>query len=67
MSNDETVLARVADEHHIWAKGRQFISLERFMELNNKTNDEMKKLNEEVKRLSIENDALRVLLKDVLK
>lgn len=67
MSEDKLVSARIADEHHIWIKGRQFVSLERFIELTSKTNDEMKKLADEVKKLTIENDALRVLLKDVLK
>lgn len=54
-------------KNHVWIDSKQFISLERFIELKNDTLVELKLLQEEVSRLRGENEAYKVLLKDKLK
>lgn len=60
---EENVKVRFADEHHIWVKGQQYISLNRFIEAKNDVLAEMKLLNEELAKVKAENDALKVLVK----
>ena len=54
---------RIADENHIWYNGKQYISLNRVSAIENKKIEETKLLNEEVERLTRENEAYKVLLK----
>lgn len=54
---------KIIDEEHIYYKGKQFISLNRFTELKNDQNKEMSILNDTIKTLVEENNAYKVLLK----
>lgn len=55
---------RVHDENHIWYKGKQFVSLNRFIELKTNQLNEMELLEDEIDRLNKENEAYKVLLKE---
>ena len=55
-----------SDPDHLWVDGNQFISLKRFTEVRKDSAKELNLLQKEVKKLTEENKALRVLLKDVL-
>lgn len=54
------------DGEHLWIGAKQFVSLNRFLEVKKDQNKETKLLQEEVERLTKENDALKVLLKSSL-
>lgn len=60
--SDEKV--RETDEQHIWYKGKQFIRLDRFLELKTDLSSEMDILGDEIDRLNEENEALKTLLKN---
>ena len=64
MSNEVKTTIRVADEKHIWYEGRQYIRLDRFIELKTNQLNEMEILNDEIERLNEENNALKVLFKN---
>lgn len=57
---------KYVDEHHLWYKGRQFISLDRFSQLRWDASKEMMLLINQVDELTKENNALKVLLKKEL-
>lgn len=60
---EQTVKVRFhEDGEHLWIGGKQFVSLNRFLEVKKDQNKETKLLQEEVERLTKENDALKVLL-----
>lgn len=70
MSDDGTKMEWVrydASKEHMWIGSQQWISFERFMQTKADTNKEMILLSREVKRLTEENEAYKVLLKDKLK
>lgn len=50
------------DEKHIWYNGKQFIRLDRFIELQTDQLNEIEILNEQLEKLHAENNALRLLL-----
>lgn len=58
---------QVADKDHIWYNGRQYISLQRLNEIENKQLQEMKMLTEKVEELTEENKSFECLLKSRLK
>lgn len=47
------------DERHVWIEGKQFIRLDRFLELKNDRLNEMEILVDEVDRLNKDNNTLR--------
>ena len=55
------------DKDHIWYNGRQYISLQRLNEIENKQSQEMKLLTEKVEELTEENKSFECLLKSRLK
>ena len=60
---EQTVKVRFhEDGEHLWIGSKQFVSLNRFLEVKKDQNKETKLLQEEVERLTKENDALKVLL-----
>lgn len=63
---EEMKKVKFHDDDHCWIDGKQYISLYRFSDLRADQSKEMSLLNEEVKRLTEENNAFRVLLKDML-
>lgn len=54
---------RVHDKDHIWYKGKQFVSLTRFIELKTNQLNEMEILEDEIDRLNNENKSYKTLLK----
>ena len=69
MSNDGKELEWVrydTDKEHLWIGSNQWVSLERFMRVKSDINTEMIMLSREVKRLTEENEAYKVLLRDKL-
>ena len=70
MSNgDRTKMERVEytnDEQHVYINGKQWVSLERFTQIRNEINAEIMLLGVKVKRLTEENEAYKVLLRDKL-
>lgn len=52
----------IYDKDHIWFEHRQFVSLERFMEVKKEMIDEAKCLMDKVKKLEEQNKALKTLL-----
>ena len=65
---EQTVKVRFhEDGDHLWIGAKQFISLNRFLEVKKDQNKETKLLQEEVERLTKENVALRVLVSSSLK
>lgn len=70
MSNgDRTKMERVEytnDEQHLYINGKQWVSLERFTKIRNEINAEIMLLGVKVKRLTEENEAYKVLLRDKL-
>ena len=60
MSNTEEL--RAVDENHLWYKGKQFISLGRFLEVKRENIKEIELLNDEVSNLKKENEAYECLL-----
>ena len=53
---------KIVDNNHIWYKGRQFVSLNRFIELKTNQLNEMEILEQEIDRLNKENESYRNLL-----
>ena len=53
----------VIDNDHIYYKGQQFVSLQRFYELKNSELQEMKLLNKRIEELTEENKSFETLLK----
>lgn len=51
------------DGEHLWIKGKQFVSLERFAEVKKCGAKELQLSEQKVKELTEENEALKVLLK----
>lgn len=54
------------DGEHLWIKGKQFVSLERFAEVKKCGAEELRLSEQKVKELTEENEALKVLLKKEL-
>lgn len=54
------------DKEHLWIGSNQWVSLERFMRVKSDINTEMIMLSREVRRLTEENEAYKVLLRDKL-
>lgn len=54
------------DKSHCWINGSQWISLNRLYQIRKDCNEETALLSKEVKRLTAENEAYKVLLKDKL-
>ncbi len=54
------------DKEHLWIGSGQWVSFERFMHVKNDANKEMLLLSREVKKLTEENEAYKVLLRDKL-
>ena len=48
------------DEKHIWYKGKQYISLDRFIELKTNQLNEMEILEDEIDRLNKINNAITI-------
>ena len=63
---ETTKTVRICDNDHVFIDGKQYISLTRFTELTQKNSLELDMLQREVEVLSVENKALRVLLKKQL-
>ena len=63
---EELKKVNYSDPDHIWVDGNQFVSLKRFCEVKKDSAKETNLLQKEVKKLTEENKALRVLLKDTL-
>lgn len=57
----------IADNDHIWLRGKQYISLSRFNELKKTEVEEIDLLNQKVDELTEENEAYRKILKKELK
>lgn len=62
----EKVDVRFSDEKHVWVNGRQFVRLDRFLEIKTNTINELEFANQECERLYEENESLKKLLKDKL-
>ena len=56
----------IADDNHIWFRGKQYISLSRFNELKKAEVEEIDLLNQKVDELTEENEAYRKILKKEL-
>lgn len=56
----------IADDNHIWFRGKQYISLSRFNELKKAEVEEIDLLNSKVEKLTEENEAYRRILKTEL-
>lgn len=69
MSNDER-LEKVSydddDKLHCWINGCQWVSITRVVQIRKDCNKETALLSKEVKRLTSENEAYKILLKDKL-
>lgn len=68
MSNDEG-LEKVSyddDKLHCWISGCQWVSITRVIKIREECNKETALLSKEVKRLTSENEAYKILLKDKL-
>lgn len=68
MSNDER-LEKVSysdDKLHCWINGCQWVSITRVVQIRKECNKETALLSKEVKRLTSENEAYKILLKDKL-
>lgn len=68
MSNDER-LEKVSysdDKLHCWINGCQWVSITRVIKIREECNKETALLSKEVKRLTSENEAYKILLKDKL-
>lgn len=69
MNGDRTKMERVEytnDEQHLYINGKQWVSLERLTQIRNEINAEVMLLGVKVKRLTEENEAYKVLLRDKL-
>lgn len=53
-----------ADDDHVWIDGKQFVSIKRFLESKNATIKETMVINERLEKITEENEALKVLLKN---
>lgn len=62
----ETVNVNWSDEDHVWIGGKQFVSLNRFQELQNDSSKELDNYIKKTEELTSENEALKFLLRDVL-
>ena len=68
MSNDER-LEKVSysdDKLHCWINGGQWVSITRVIKIREECNKETALLSKEAKRLTSENEAYKILLKDKL-
>ena len=54
---------QVVDKDHIWYNGKQYISLQRLNEIENRQLQEMKLLTEKVEKLTEENKSFECLLR----
>ena len=63
---EKFIQAKVVDEDHVYVNGKQFVSLNRFNELRFETCREMNIYTDELLKLTEENNALRVLLRNKL-
>lgn len=57
---------QVVDKDHIWYNGKQYISLQRLNEIENRQLQETKLLTEKVEKLTEENKSFECLLKSRL-
>ena len=61
---EQTVKVRFhEDGEHLWIGAKQFVSLERFLTVKNDQNKEAALLQEKVKQLTEENEALKLTIK----
>ena len=54
---------RFSDDDHVWIDGKQFVSLNRLLEVKNSEIKEMRLMNERVKELTAKNRVLMMMLK----
>ena len=68
MSNDERreTVSYDDDKLHCWINGCQWVSITRVVQIRKDCNKEIALLSKEVKRLTSENEAYKILLKDKL-
>lgn len=67
MSNKENVAVRFDDDRsHLWIDGIQYVSLNRFLQVQRDLNTETDLLRIQVEQLTKENEAYKTLLKDQL-
>ena len=68
MSNDERLekFSYSDDKLHCWINGCQWVSITRVIKIREECNKETALLSKEVKRLTSENEAYKILLKDKL-
>lgn len=57
---------QIVDKDHIWYNGKQYISLQRLNEIENRQLQETKLLTEKVEKLTEENKSFECLLKSRL-
>ena len=62
MSDIKMKEVRIVDEDHVWIDGEQFISLQRLNKLRYDTNAELENYEKEIKRLTDQNNAYKILL-----
>lgn len=62
MSDIKMKEVRIVDEDHVWIDGEQFISLRRLNKLRYDTSAELANYEKEVKRLTDQNNAYKILL-----
>ena len=62
MSDIKMKEVRIVDEDHVWIDGEQFISLRRLNKLRCDTNAELENYEKEIKRLTDQNNAYKILL-----
>lgn len=62
MSDIKMKEVRIVDEDHVWIDGEQFISLRRLNKIRYDTNEELANYEKEIKRLTDQNNAYKILL-----
>lgn len=66
MNEVKNMKVEIVDEDHIWVNNKQYISLKRFGDAIKEVAKEMKLVDEKIKELAEENEALKLLLKNQL-
>lgn len=66
MNEVKNMRIEIVDEDHIWVNNKQYISLKRFGDARKEVAKEMKLVDEKIKELAEENEALKLLLKNQL-